>query len=277
MWNKIGLIFDKPAQLPTIIKIKDRIRIYYSFRINGKSHINFLETNAENPQEIVYENQIPVLGTGKRGCFDDMGVMPSCVVLDNNCQKMFYTGWNCDKGNVPYGHAIGIAIFDENKNEFYRISDGPILDRSFKSPYLLNSPYVLENEMWFCNGNGWQENFACYNIVHAVFINNTWEIDSEEFGEKGLACSRPCIIKEKSIVHMWYSSKNKNTTYEINYAKKENGTWTESKNIITKSENGWDSQMMCYPFVFNVGSKMYMYYNGNDYGKSGIGLAEWKT
>jgi hypothetical protein len=31
--------------------------------------------------------------------------------------------------------------------------------------------------------------------------------------------------------------------------------------------------MICYPFVFEHKGKIYMLYNGNDYGKEGFGLA----
>ncbi len=31
--------------------------------------------------------------------------------------------------------------------------------------------------------------------------------------------------------------------------------------------------MICYPFIFDHKGKRYMLYNGNDYGKTGFGLA----
>ena len=39
------------------------------------------------------------------------------------------------------------------------------------------------------------------------------------------------------------------------------------------SPNGWDSEMICYPYVFDHGRNRYMLYNGNGYGKTGFGLA----
>ena len=35
----------------------------------------------------------------------------------------------------------------------------------------------------------------------------------------------------------------------------------------------WDSEMICYPYVFEHKDDLYMLYNGNDYGKTGFGLA----
>ena len=42
---------------------------------------------------------------------------------------------------------------------------------------------------------------------------------------------------------------------------------------IGVSEEGWDSQMQCYPHTFAVDDKTYMLYNGNEFGRFGFGLA----
>ena len=47
----------------------------------------------------------------------------------------------------------------------------------------------------------------------------------------------------------------------------------EKNSFIDVSDDGWDSEMICYPFVFDHKGKRYMLYNGNDYGKKGFGLA----
>ena len=40
-----------------------------------------------------------------------------------------------------------------------------------------------------------------------------------------------------------------------------------------RSETGWDSEMICYPYVFKHKGRFYMLYCGNGYGKTGFGLA----
>jgi hypothetical protein len=42
---------------------------------------------------------------------------------------------------------------------------------------------------------------------------------------------------------------------------------------IDVSDDGWDSEMIEYPFVFKHDGLRYMLYNGNGYGRSGFGLA----
>ena len=73
---------------------------------------------------------------------------------------------------------------------------------------------------------------------------------------------------------MWYSYRGKN--YRIGYAESADGLhWTrkDSEAGITVSRSGWDSKMIEYPFVFDDNENRYLLYNGNDYGKTGIGLA----
>ena len=45
---------------------------------------------------------------------------------------------------------------------------------------------------------------------------------------------------------------------------------------IEVSLEGWDSEMISYPFVFNNGEDLIMLYNGNGFGKTGFGYAVWK-
>ena len=47
----------------------------------------------------------------------------------------------------------------------------------------------------------------------------------------------------------------------------------DEKMNLSISESGWDSEMICYAYLFEHDSKLYMLYNGNGYGKTGIGLA----
>ena len=76
--------------------------------------------------------------------------------------------------------------------------------------------------------------------------------------------------------------------YSINYRGKENGyrlgyAWSEdltdwqrddSKVGIDVSLEGWDSEMISYPHVFELDKTIYMLYLGNQVGRYGFGLAK---
>jgi hypothetical protein len=43
---------------------------------------------------------------------------------------------------------------------------------------------------------------------------------------------------------------------------------------IDVTEDAWDSDMMCYPNTFECDGKIYLLYNGNEFGRHGFGLAK---
>ena len=62
----------------------------------------------------------------------------------------------------------------------------------------------------------------------------------------------------------------------MRYAFSDNGlNWVrDDKSVgIDVSLSGWDSEMICYPFIFDHLDRRYMLYNGNGYGKTGFGIA----
>jgi hypothetical protein len=75
---------------------------------------------------------------------------------------------------------------------------------------------------------------------------------------------------------MWYSVRSFTNLYAIGYAESPDGiVWTRKDDTvgITRSENGWDSEMICYPVVVNISGEHYMFYNGNRHGATGFGIA----
>ena len=42
---------------------------------------------------------------------------------------------------------------------------------------------------------------------------------------------------------------------------------------IDVSESGWDSEMISYPYIVEGEGELFMFYNGNGFGRSGFGLS----
>jgi len=92
------------------------------------------------------------------------------------------------------------------------------------------------------------------------------------------------VFRRNELYHMYFCfrpchgfrEKGRNS-YRLGYAYSQDLiSWTrdDSKAGIDLSQDGWDSQMQCYPHVFACDDRVYMLYNGNEFGKSGFGLAE---
>ncbi len=51
------------------------------------------------------------------------------------------------------------------------------------------------------------------------------------------------------------------------------GRGTTTIRCSTSRPGDWDSDMLCYPHVFECDGKVYLLYNGNEFGRYGFGLA----
>ena len=246
------------SQLPTLNEVGD---LYYSKTNDGKSHIFINKNQCEKK----------ILEPGKRGTFDDSGVMPSCVVKD----KLYYTGWNTNKSSVNYRHGIGVLLNNE------RIYNGPVLDRTLDVPYLCNSPCVLFFDefyhMWFCNGTGWIDDFPTYGISYAKSCDGfLWCVNKNIFGGEKEAWSRPCVKIIDNKFYMWCSIKEKNTNYQIFEFSSDNAfEWTLNGKVLILKED-WNSEMNCYPWIVKIDNTIKMFFNGNGFGKTGIGCCVYE-
>ena len=67
---------------------------------------------------------------------------------------------------------------------------------------------------------------------------------------------------------------NPKESYKIKSADLIDNEWIRNKEIeLDISDNGWDSEMVAYPYVIKENNKLIMFYNGNGFGKTGIGYA----
>jgi hypothetical protein len=295
-WRKKGLIFEPQGNLawmvthsalPVVDPMEDYYRVYVSGRDEkGRAQIGHFEFNVENPQQIVRVSDNPVIGLGPLGSFDDSGVTSSWVVNQNGRKYQYYSGWSLG-GTVPFYFFIGLAVSDDGGESYRKISNSPVLGRHEIDPYLTASPCVLvENgvwRMWYVSGTKWQiENNKPKHFYHIKYAESP---DGVHWVRKGIVCidykspdeyviARPCVVKKDGIYQMWYSHRGE--AYRIGYAESEDGLrWIRKDEEvgIDVSESDWDSQMICYPYVWEHKGEHYMLYNGNGYGKTGIGLA----
>ena len=86
------------------------------------------------------------------------------------------------------------------------------------------------------------------------------------------------VLKGSEKYEMWYAYRGGADLYRIGYAVSPDGiNWDrkDSEAGIDVSSSGWDSEMIEYAYVFESNDQRYMIYNGNNFGKSGLGLAQW--
>ena len=296
-WKKIGLIL-KPIKkigwmqshvsVPVLEKIKDQdYKMYFCSRDKkNRNQVGFVTFNIDNITETLKVNPEPILKFGELGTFDDNGVTPTWIENVGKKKFLFYVGWN--QGATVRMHLhVGLAISTDNGKTFKRYSRSPILERNNIDPFLTATLSILREKniykMWYVSGDGWykknNQTFPLYNIKYATSKDCvSWLrrgkicIDYKNGSEHAIA--RPIVIKDDGIYKMWFSYKGNN--YKIGYAESINGIdWNRNDSVVKYKRNSsnYDNIMQEYPFVVNTKNKLFLFYNGNNYGERGICLA----
>ena len=308
MWHKQGRIFQNEQQapwmashacVPTAYALdSDTIRIFYAPRnARGQSIPTFIDVAADDPSQVRYVHTAPVLELGELGTFDDGGIMPCCVVPVGEQLYLYYVGWN-PSGSVPYRNAVGLAISDDQGRTFYRPNPGAVVDRNRKEPFFTASPWVMRERddlwhMWYASGTGFVENEI--GISPLYVIKYAHSRDGIAWQRPNYTCilpdhdqeanARATVVKDGDLYKMWYCYRGSRDfrdgadAYRIGYAESSNAIdWQrmDARAGISYASAGWDSTMQTYPSVLDHGGRRYLFYNGNGFGRTGIGYAVWQ-
>ncbi len=301
-WEKLGLVFCPEGNYPWMMthaanpfarRISENIyRIYFTCRnAENLSHIGFADVDMNDHFKVVHLAEDPVLSPGEPGMFDDSGTAMGYMIDIGGKTYLYYLGWNL-KVTVPWLNTIGLAVFDTTQNKFVKYSRAPIMDRSHEDPFSVSYPSILADNgiyrMWYGSNLAWgKEQHEMKHVIKyaesqdGLQWNRTGKIvvDLEHPGEYAL--SKPFVIKDKDNYKMWYSYRGseRGDTYRIGMAVSSDGeNWIRKDDEagIDVSDTGWDSGSIEYPCVFSHNGTWYMLYNGNDYGRTGFGIAVFK-
>ncbi len=286
-WEKVGQIYSvnntnplllTHASNPLPIFLKDDIfRIYYTGRNKqNQSSVSYVDIDIVM-NKIIYDHKQTIVKYGDESSFYSHGISVGNMWVQESNRYVGFMGWQVPDG----GHWRGdIGKFNLDTKEITML-----LGTSEEDKISLSYPFVLkENDtykMWYGSTINWtSENGEMIHVIKYATSN-----DGNKWNHKGIAIpyeigkaqafSRPTILKLNEKYHMWFSFRSGDgTPYRIGYANSDDGQhWKIQDANISVSDTGWDSEMVCYPFVFQHKEKIYMLYNGNNYGKHGFGLA----
>lgn len=252
----------------------------------NRSQIGRFRINIHQPQTILDITPEPLLSFGELGTFDENGVSYPYIVSHQGKLWMYYVGW-MPTVKVPFNLQIGLAI-QQADGRFKRYSRAPILPRNHDDPFSTGSCCVIKDEgkwkMYYTSFLKWgalpTEHKHDYVIKYAESTDGIhWQRNNHiciHFkNEREYAICRPTVWKSPTgSYYMWYAYRGEQ--YRIGFATSTDGMHWQRKDEqagITVSATGWDSESVCYPHVFEYEGKLYMLYNGNEYGRDGLGLA----
>ena len=291
------------AQAPQALVFDAFVRIYFSTRAvdkgNGKyrSHVAFVDMR-KNLRDVIRVSGNEVISLGGLGCFDEHGIFPMSVLRHGDALYGYTCGWN-RRVSVSVDTAIGLAISRDDGLSFERVGTGPVLAASLHEPCLVGDGFVRVIgeffHMWYIFGTGWKR-FSpdappdrTYKIGHATSVDGiAWvkeearQIIADRLGADE-SQALPTVIDIDGRYHMFFCYRqsfdfrqNRARGYRIGHAWSDDlANWTRDDDNppLEVTPGDWDSDMLCYPHVFECEGRIYLLYNGNEFGRHGFGAA----
>ncbi len=298
-WEKLGVLYCPSGanrhpkllthaanSLPVLIE-GDLYRVFFSVRdANNRSSVGAVDIDIAK-RKVIREHSHPFFEHGPEGSFYADGVSIGNCYEVNSTQYMLFMGWQTPKEGHWRGDIGRLIVKSDLTLEL--ASEMPFMGPDATDPISLSYPWVVKNamggySMWYGSTRSWDAG----NGGMLSVINYASSVDGHIWNREGLAVpyelgraqvfSRPTVVGNiETGYEMWFSYRsNIGKKYRIGYAfSKDEWEWELSLEAagIDVSDEGWDSEMIEYPFVFDHKGQRYMLYNGNGYGKTGFGLA----
>jgi hypothetical protein len=311
-WRKLGHVFDPTAvaradwmyefaQAPATLLFDDFVRVYFSCRppadARGQyvSRAAFVDLDRSDLFAMRGLSERPVMSLGGLGEFDEFGTYPMSVVRSGDEVRAYYGGWTrCE--SVPFDVSIGYAISRDGGVSFEKQGRGPLLGPDLHEPFVLSGPKVRRFGdlwyLWYIAGIKWIPTEGRPEPVYRIRMATSpdgrqWKRQHREIIAPRLEADEcqasPDVMFANGRYHMFFcyryslGYRGRDKGYRIGYASSTDLlTWTrdDAKAGIDVSDEGWDSEMISYPHVFELDGRTLMFYLGNQVGRHGFGLAE---
>lgn len=310
-WKKLGKLFTpqlvegRPwlkefAQAPSTLIFDDFVRVYFSCRppadSDGQyvSYSAYVDLDRADLFSVLRVSETPILPLGGLGEFDEFGTYPVSVIRDGTSVRAYYAGWTRTE-SVPFNVAIGVADSDDDGVTFRKRGPGPVLAYSPQEPFVLSGPKIRRFNgtwyLWYIAGRKWKVVDGRAEPVYKIRMASSadgldWRKLDRDLIESRIeddeAQASPDVHFADGKYHMFFcyrrsaDFRGKAGGYRIGYASStdlEHWVRDDSKAGIDVSEEGWDSEMISYPHVFDLDGKTYLAYLGNQVGREGFGLA----
>ncbi|WP_217631662.1 hypothetical protein [Methylomonas sp. LWB] len=301
-WRKLGIVYAPPgdqdwasshAMVPTPLQISPEvIRVFVTFcDANGLGRPGFVDVDANDPTRVLRVSERPLLDLGAPGSFDENGLL-TCSVLPMGGRRLFlyYAGFELGT-KIRYRLLTGLAISDDGGETFHRHSSVPVLERSDQERHIRGGPWALLDQgvvrLWYVAGSDWIElngkSMPVYDLRYVESKDGVHfpshgqvQLRVEEADEHGFG--RPCVIgKPGGGFRLFYSVRRRSfAAYRLGYAESADGIhWRrmDAHLNLDVSPGEFDSDAIMYAAPIQIGEQLYVFYNGNHFGRDGFACA----
>lgn len=304
-WEKLGLVFrpnglmswaKSHAMIPTPVLVsKEVIRVFLTFCDDkGIGRPGYIDVSASDPLKVLGISQHPLLDVGKPGTFDESGLL-TCSVTDigGGTMYMYYAGFELGT-KIRYRLLTGLAISNDGGNTFTRHAPTPVLERSASEMYFRGGPFCLHMpqrfRLWYVAGSDWVDLDGKLAPVYDIrYVESKDGIHWPDTGEVQIPITdpdehgfgRPYVIpKSDGGYRMFYSVRRRSFgAYRLGYAESADGrVWKrmDDQLNLNVTPGSFDSDAIMYAAPIEIHGKLYVFYNGNEFGRDGFAVAVLK-
>lgn len=301
-WQKLGIVYSPDghtpwatshAMIPTPLRLNaDTLRIYVTFCDHaGIGRPGYVDVSADDPTKVLNVSQHPLFDIGEPGSFDENGVLTCSVTsIDEQTKYLYYAGFELGT-KIRYRLLTGLAISRDGGETFQRVSRAPVLERSDKELHFRCGPFCVHEHgrfrLWYVGGSRWTEvsgkAMPIYDIRYLESQDGvTWGPEGEvqiaisQEDEHGFG--RPYVLRTAGGGYrMFYSVRRISFgAYRLGYAESSDGkSWRRMDDALNLdvSPGGFDDKAIMYAAPIEVNGRLYLFYNGNDFGRNGFAVA----
>jgi hypothetical protein len=303
MWDDLGVVFRVHGQtpwmashgyVPTACVQHDRIRVFAAFWDHDRvGRVGYVDLDRCDPTLIIDYSTEPVLDVGAPGTFDEHGTTPMSIEAEGDLLRLYYAGWQ-RLTSVRYLLFTGLALSHDGGRHFVRTSDVPIMDR-VAGHHLVRTGFIARHGgVW----KGWiAQSDGIIDIAGKPTPSYSLGYMESEDGVTWPVASTPCLTQGQDGIFgygrsaIWLDgegyhamlSVRRHTGYRIEYARSRDGVcWSTPGpggfSLLPRDTGPTEERQQTetmFPSVVRVNDTLYVFYNGNDFGREGVRCARW--
>jgi hypothetical protein len=277
--------------LPTPYVMTDRVRVFYA-TCDGelRGRIMFADFAPKPPFRLLGASAAPVLDLGAAGAFDMDGVNPSQVIKTAVGLALLYIGWRRGPAEAPYTLFAGLAFSMDDGLTFTRQG------RSFLPPrkgerLFRTAPFIDVEEqgyrLLYIGGDAFEPDEGGRRLPRYSLLEmrsqSLWDWTGPSrvlmhpnvaAGEIGFG--RPVVVRRAGCARLMISVRTREGYQLVETdAALELGKRPPMTPIKLDPLERWEQQMTCFGSICHAEGYELLFYNGNGFGRTGMGLA-WR-
>lgn len=296
-WRKLGRVLQAAGDplsrshvmLPTPWVMADRVRVFFAAcdaQLRGR--IFSADFAPEPPFPILEVSPEPVFDLGPAGAFDCDGVNPSQALEVEGRLALLYIGWRRGPAEAPYTLIAGLAVSEDEGRSFRRWK-APLLAPIAGERLFRTAPFATRtDDGWrmlyiggdrFVAGEGGRA-LPVYSLMQAEsgslldWAGPGRELIAPALDGGELGFGRPLLTDDGRLM----VSVRTRSGYALMESREPfvpGAGRPPMDAVIPPPHEPWEAGMTCFGAPCAIGPYELLFYNGDGYGRSGLGLC-WR-